>query len=526
MNKIVAGLLIAALVLLGAAGAAYLFFVRGVLGFDTWLVRKVADLAEVYLVPDIHFDDFEYDGAATVTMMGVSLTAPDGTEVVAASSLTVVLAERPSFGGGITIERVTITDGRLNLIRDEGETGGFRGLIPFVEGQKIADQERVEEDQKLGNALKIRRISMENAGLVYDPGGGAPPMRLEGVTMDLDVTPVRDAGPRVYALDIDIDRAPVAEIAVAGTIDLDTLVARIKNARIGADLNTDEGMAALPPQVQSIIRRYDAHGALTVAATGTANLGDPLGSTIRANASLEQFNLAAGEFRLPIDHAELIASLEGRVVTLPGLDVATAGGTVSASDVRLDLNNEQSLPASLSWRVQGVELQQLLVATQAEGDAPPMMAGAVASQGSATLNAGEIPASVSGAGTVNITEGRLVEIPVISGLVRAMDLVGKLRKKPLFKDTLEAEFNLTGEHIDLTRFAAATSVVAARGKGTIGYDRALDLTVNAGPLEKLQEDTGVIGDIFGALTDSLVKYHVGGAIGDVKISVRPLGLGG
>ncbi len=58
------------------------------------------------------------------------------------------------------------------------------------------------------------------------------------------------------------------------------------------------------------------------------------------------------------------------------------------------------------------------------------------------------------------------------------------------------------------------------------YTGDLDLKMNAGPLEKLQSMLGKVGDIFGKITDGLVTYRIRGTLGDPKVNVQPLGIGG
>ena len=62
-------------------------------------------------------------------------------------------------------------------------------------------------------------------------------------------------------------------------------------------------------------------------------------------------------------------------------------------------------------------------------------------------------------------------------------------------------------------------------RGWIGFDGTMELRFNAGPLERLQESTGVIGQIFGAVTDTLLDYIASGTLSDPKIRIAPLGIG-
>ena len=66
----------------------------------------------------------------------------------------------------------------------------------------------------------------------------------------------------------------------------------------------------------------------------------------------------------------------------------------------------------------------------------------------------------------------------------------------------------------------ATDSVAARGRGTVGLDHTLDLTLNGGPLEKVQSKLGEFGKIIGAVTDSIASYRVTGTLENAGVSVE------
>ena len=82
-----------------------------------------------------------------------------------------------------------------------------------------------------------------------------------------------------------------------------------------------------------------------------------------------------------------------------------------------------------------------------------------------------------------------------------------------------------GRGMQLRDIECVSGGVGARGEGEILYDGTLNLRVNAGPLELMQNDMGAIGDVLGAVTDSLLKYHVTGPWKTPVLEVRPLGIG-
>jgi hypothetical protein len=86
------------------------------------------------------------------------------------------------------------------------------------------------------------------------------------------------------------------------------------------------------------------------------------------------------------------------------------------------------------------------------------------------------------------------------------------------------EFTLAGDRMEVSKLEYNSSVAAARGKGQIYFTQRLNLLVNAGPLEKLQNQFGAVGRLIGGISDSLMGYRITGVVGqpEVKVEVGPL----
>lgn len=521
MKKIIPIVLLIIALLAAGGYFAWRQFAGPASELDNWVARQVLKFGQAYIVPTIDFKSFDYHDKV-LTLRDVTFTAPDSTEVIRAGSVIITLAEFPAIGQPIVIAQVQLNDAVLRLIQDEG-TDGFRGLVPFLKSESIEKPETVEEDVQVTRVLQIRKIALQNCGFEFDPGDGQPPMKLAQITLDLDVTPIEGQSDRVYELDLDIDRSPILNIAAEGALNLDKLTLDTQSLRLVADLAKDEALSALPPQLQSIINQYDARGMLDVSATGKVALLDILGSDLAADLELKSFNIAQGEYRLPIETAILQAKLANRIATVNNARVDTCGGTVSLTQARADLSRTE-MPANLAWEIRNVQLQDLLRVAAQEGQ-PPKMAGILNSSGNATANLQTAPDSVSGSGNITLRQGRLVQLPLISDLASNMNLLGQLTGQPEFNDEADINFNLTGTGVDISKMQLTTAVLAARGTGQIRYDQTLDLTLNAGPMEKVQSMLGDVGNILGAVTDQLVKYRVRGTVGDPEVSVAPLGIG-
>lgn len=490
---------------------------------DDWVVRQVVDILETHIIPDIEFSSFSYIAPGTVRLEGVQLVAPDGTDIIDAGRLIVTLAEVPRRGRPVKIRSVAIENASLNLIQQNREDGvGFKGLFPFVEPGPIENPDSVPSDRRLSNVLQMRSIALRNVALVYDAGAGEPPMTLDGINLEMNIEPAADADePGWYVFKTTLDRAPVFVLAVDGSLNLDTFAIRLAPLALAMDLR-EESYAALPPQAQSFLREHDVRGGASIKLTGDIPLTNPRDARANAILTLEDINVAAGQGRLPIDRGLIDISIGNRIVTIEPIDLTILGGALLA-DGSIDLT-DSAAHADLNWRFDDIALVEALRTRSAE-DEPPRIAGALNSTGGLRARLTDLPSSIAGRGEVRMRDGRLVNIPVVRALAGALNAVATLDRNAEVADRLDANFTLTGDSVRLDDFELISQVIAARGHGFIHYDGRLDILANAGPLEKMQGALGGIGKAIGSLTDSLMKYHIRGSVGDPSVTLRPLGIG-
>ncbi|GAB4550909.1 MAG: hypothetical protein Tsb0013_12850 [Phycisphaerales bacterium] len=527
-------LVLVVLLALGAVGG-YLALRSGFGGADDWVVRRVVRIAETYIEPKIAFTDFAWDGSRTITLEGVTLTSDDGTEVVNAGSMIIVTERVPINGGAFIIEAITLEDATLRLVQTTASDGsiGFKGLVPFVKATNIENQDEVPEEVKLSEVFKIRTINLDNGGFEYDAGDGSQPMVLKGITLDVNLTP-EDNG--AYALDVDLTRDKVFEIVVKGDLNLDTMALNAMDLRFDADLSSDEAVAAIPPQIQTLLRQYEVRGQMASTITGDLLLSDPIASTMTAKVTLSDGHFAAGEYDFPVSGMNLEATVAGKEA-IAEMDMSTSGGLVSIPELRVDLSAD-GMPTTLSLDIGGVDIQEFL-RYQPPENKPPKFAGILSLKLTEPMrfnlaDLGEAMEGtlaedrISGKGTLTLRNGRLVSIPIISDVIDAMDVVAALTGTQTLKDTADLEFTMDGKGLRFPDkgIQVSTQLASLRGDGRINYDQSLRLSLNGGPVEKLQDQLGGIGDILGAVTDGIVKYVVKGRFGDIEVGVKPLGIGG
>ena len=130
------------------------------------------------------------------------------------------------------------------------------------------------------------------------------------------------------------------------------------------------------------------------------------------------------------------------------------------------------------------------------------------------------PRTLHGDGQLQVGDARLTNVALVSGLNNAMNLV---TRQPRHTDRMNAIFDLTPTGVEIGHLNLVTGIMAVRGAGVIGFDDSLNLILNGGPLERLQESLGLLGHALGRVTDRLVRYQVTGTTQKPVIHVRPFG---
>lgn len=492
-----------------------------------YIGSQIVGVVNAHLVPQIAFETIDYEAPGTVRLGGVTLTAPSGDRVIDVSTLVVTLAEIPERGKAIRIARVEVEGGRVNLSVDP-ETGSIRGMRPLVKGSGDdpggASQAPVPENLRLSRVLVLEEIKITDLDLVYDDGSGADPLTLSGFHLAMDIVPATDAsaeapgGQGWYELAFTSGRRPGLELDVEGRLNIDTLMLWTRRAEATIDLSPGT-VSTLPPALAELLREHDVRGRAQASFSGSVPLRDPLSGQAGGSLSMTDASFASGEFRLPVDRLGAEVVLGEGALNLSRLDASLLGGSLQATGgTHL---TEQSRPAQLSLTITDVDLERLLRATTPAGQ-DPSLAGLL----SATVNAtGSLRdrEQLAGAGTLKVRDGILVRTPGLSAVAQAAE-VGSLTKPGQRTHKADIEFDLVPEGAKITASRLETPTMLARGVGLVGFDRSLDLRVNAGPLEKLQGMLGQAGKLIGKLTDQLVTYRVTGTISEPSVSVAPLGI--
>lgn len=535
MKRILVGAGIVLLALVVGIAIYFLLLARGIGGVDDWTVRRVVAIVNNALEPQLDFDavalavgrDANEDGAPySIRFSDITLTAPDGTEVIRAAGMRVSLAEMPQRDRPVIIETITLESPEIRLIREQRADGttGFRGLVPFVKPDPTERDLDPDTDgaTTLSDVLALRRIGVTGASVVYEDrtAPALAPMRIADIGFDLVIDPQQtEDGRTLHGLELAFGRAPFLEVALAGQVDLNAITAEVGSLSLRADLDQPEAVAALPPQIQQLVERHEVRGMLVVQASGFVDPRQTDRNELSMTVDLSDAHFAAGEYRLPVAGILIEATLESMVATAQRVEINALGGLIRLHDTAADLSTQEPTLRT-RWSAEGVRLTEAL--RNASGE-EPKMAGIVASTGSAAFSLADPGSTAEGEGMVEVREGRLVQIPVLSDVLAAADLLGAIQGRETgSKDTLDSEFTIVPGGLDLRSLDIVVPIARFSGTGTIGFNGSLDLSMRGGAVERIP----VIGGIAGAITGRLAEYRVTRRPGEeVEVRINPLGIG-
>lgn len=507
----------------GCAAAVLAAIIVGKLYFgssqelERWIGRQIVAIVNVFLVPKLSYSDLDYTAPAAVSMKKVALTSPDGVKVLDLEGFEIALAETPGMDKPIVFEKVVIDRGRINLIRDE-KTGGLRGFSPIVKSTDVAAPIRTEGESdpakefRLSDVLRLRLVDLRDVGVRYEPGGGEPPMQIDGITTQLKIDPggaANDAG--WYRLDFTVDRGANLHLGVRGRVNFDTGIIELEEGRMTLRVGP-ESLSSLPSAMQTLLKQHNARGELDLRVSGRVPFLNPLDAKVSLHLEVKDFRIVFAPRRLTIDSLTMDVAMAERKVELKSFAARMLKGEVSAQ-ARVDLAAAE-MPATARWTLKDLDLAEWRTDS---GDSQQGIKGRVSSIGSVQAALSRLPDSLSGSGDVHLREGRLVGLPVISALVDLMKIKVPASMTP--SDKADATFKFTAPGIRIERIDIVTGLLAARGEGIIRYDATLDMRVNAGPVERLQSLLGKAGDLLSRVTDRLVAYQVEGPMGNPSVRV-------
>jgi hypothetical protein len=322
-------------------------------------------------------------------------------------------------------------------------------------------------------------------------------------------------------------------------LNLDDMNTRLIVVNLKANLSQEQH-TYLPPQVQKIVKEHEIRGVLDVNITGSVPIKDYKKGDLQANLSLAQANFSAGEYRMPIQTLNINARLADGKLMLSELALTALKGELKlAGSVALN----HPMDTDLQLNVTDMMLQELMRASSPSH--PPTLAGRLNVDIQATVPLRAVIAQANpstqpvtsdlaavalpgkwGSGRIDLDQARLVNLPVFGHLNQALakgeSIISPAQEK--FDEKANLLFDFSGNGARFSQINYVGPVLAVRGTGTITLDQKLDLTLNGGPVEKVQAILGKqIGPTIGKLTDQLVAYRVTGTLKEPKVSLEVAG---
>lgn len=513
---IMAALCVAALILaiiwIALPGTIRDTFSAGKNELEEWVGGQILNIAADHLGVTLSFDAFDFESVDTIQIINASLV-DDGVAFVTCRSLRVRFGEIPQVGKPIVIEAITLEEPVVRFLSRGG--GRAVGWDHLIRSKRTGSQKSDGGSTRLSDVFEIRRIAVNDGRIEYDSGTGASAMIFDGIDVDLDVVPDAKG---IYRLDAVIEREALARLVITGRLDLDRSILESGSASMRIAL-AEPQYQLFPPQVQSVLRRHEISGELNLDLKGTVPFRAIGETVIDGRLALSEGVVVFDEYILPIERLDSDFRIESARLVINSLTARLLGGSV---ELRGSAQLNEPRRADVEYSIDHVQLKRAL---RGVNGSDPKFAGLLNLDGRANLRLNDPLETLTTTGTVRLTEGKLVRLPVMSQLIKLI----KRKSVEMNRDRVSATFEIAADRPRVVLFReidVASGGIAARGEGELGFDGRIDFRINAGPLETVQNLLGEIGSFFGEFTDKLMKYRVTGTIRDPKVRTEVLGLGG
>lgn len=480
---------------------------------EDWIGDRLLAAANDALRPELRCAGFRWEAPKTIILLRPALYDGD-LAILEAESLRVTLGSLPAKDRPLVLEGVELAAPVVRLVRDDA--GALRGFSDLLEsapaGTGAADA--TKSSTTFGETLAIRRIAIADGRLII-AAPGEPAMELDHLTFGLDCDP--SAAPGQYALDLDLARDRDLILAGTGMIDLDALLVELDGITLGIELD-EPAWKRFPPAIQKFMTEHRLRGDLDATFTGRIALTSAGTSAWSIDATLRDGFASFDDWQWPVAELDTRLDFDDDGMTIGTTSVRCFDGTLHGKG-RLEF--AEHAPADLEVAVDGVRLEKLIV-PDGDSSRPPRYAGRIVGFGAFKGLLGDPEQEAAGSIDISIDQGRLIELPAVGALVKAVR--GMIPLLGPANDTATYTGTFTTDGFRLDHGEIVSGAVLIRGSGLHRYDGGLDMLMNAGPLERIQGELGVVGEVFGAVTDRLVKYHLTGTLSDPKVTLRPLGL--
>ncbi len=499
------------LLLLVVVGMAFRCWAWAEVSIRFWLFHFVLTASGDVLGPQLHFTNLYYTFPYTVTLESPSLSE-DSETFLSADQLRLTLQELPAAGKPIHVREVKFFEPELRFEwREDGTMVGINEhFIKSIEGEQYSDS----ISTRPSDFLSIRILDVDEGTLVFEPLD-SDPIKIDDIEFTLDAAPEQDR-PGLYRLEFGLDLKPALVVDMDGAIDIDT--GRLEIEKFIAIMDIERGrMEGMPPDIMEIIEEHEIHGDITLKSNGIVPVADPAAASLDIELLIEGGAARIGDYLIPVSRLDAHMEIVEKAVDLEVMDVTFHESGQMTMSGHLDLQPPRAF--DVIFDMEDVYLSALL--ERFDVDAPGYN-GYLGAQGRIASQADEVLEHLEGNSVVTLVDGDILNVPIIDGLREA---VLGVEPVPDGNDHGSMLVVFRPDRLELDDVSLEGEDLGVRGNGEIYYDGSLNLRFNAGPLEKFQMETGVIGDILGMITDRLVTYQVTGTWEDPRFNGRLLNVG-
>ena len=545
------------------------------------IIRKqVLSIVSDLLKPRVEIARFEYTFPLSVKILDLRLISQSKTDaevvIFEAPDVDITLDRLPILGGAIVFREFRLDGVTARFLSEEdGQLLGWSELLKDDDSSSDDDA----DDRPISEIFAIDKIAVRSFTAEYSLVGRAEKMVLDGLDFEVDSKGKQGGksidlgrGPGWYEVNTNLNREGLFDISLDGGLDIDTLILDIK--KLDLDLILDEKSTGyLPPQLQGIVKNRQIDGRIDASISGTINLEDPRRDDTRFQVRMRPTRLAIDDYKVEITEGQMDGVFKDEVLRIDPFSISLFDGTISATakiadeehrgipdpvasttdvsdqsvsptdlarsereianqkaiqDLSKDFVPSKAFDAALKiatglrlFATLDVDRIQISKINRINDEDGEQVSGLLSAGIEADTNLGRPFVTLGGGGEVEVVQGVFKSDPIISGLAKIMRVVTFSGKE---KDWLTTTFLIRDQKIEIQTINALAGAIGLRGKGSVGLDGTLDLSLNGGPLEGLQATTGTVGEMTGWITDRLAKYVVTGSVDDPKISVAPLGI--
>ncbi len=324
-----------------------------------WIRVALVAIADAWLVPDVDIDGITLVDASTVRLEGLRLHA-DGVEVLHCEGVVVAFGQLPERGKPLRIARIELDRPVLTLKRRPG-MAGWRpiGFDPLLEARLLQAPDSLAPELRPSEVLDLRLLQIRDGVLVFDDGA-SPPLRLDGISMDLAASPaIGPEGQEGHRAAFSLGQPPGLSLKAGGWFDLDEQVLSLDEASITLDLSDAAAVARLTPGAREAAERLGLRGQLQSQLTGHLELKAFERSSLQLDALVTGLRVELGDLRLPIDAGALKARLHEGRVTLSEARLQLPGGSARLSQGEVAIEGREFALAA-DWALDQLPLHELI----------------------------------------------------------------------------------------------------------------------------------------------------------------------